>query len=74
MRLDELVAELARYRHGHLGVAPEAAGLRVMGTYPLDDPDRTLQLLARALSLRVERKLPWWTTLVLSLIHIYLEH
>ncbi|CAB3632966.1 Protein FecR [Achromobacter pulmonis] len=63
MRLDALVAELARYRHGHLGVAPEVAGLRVMGTYPLIDTDRTLQLLARALSLRVERKLPWWTTL-----------
>lgn len=63
MRLDNLVAELARYRHGHLGVAPEAAGLRVMGTYPLADPERALQLLARALSLRVERKLPWWTTL-----------
>ncbi|WP_220806032.1 FecR family protein [Achromobacter sp. UMC71] len=63
MRLDELVAELARYQPGHLGVAPEVAGLRVMGTYPLTDPDRTLQLLARALSLRVERKLPWWTTL-----------
>ncbi|MFY1850640.1 FecR family protein [Achromobacter xylosoxidans] len=63
MRLEELVAELARYRRGHLGVAPEAAALRVMGTYPLDDPDSTLQLLARALSLRVEQKLPWWTTL-----------
>lgn len=63
MRLDELVAELARYRRGHIGVAPEAAGLRVMGTYPLDDSDRTLQLLARALSLRVEQKLPWWTSL-----------
>ncbi|CAB3732793.1 Protein FecR [Achromobacter deleyi] len=63
MRLDELVAELARYQRGHLGVAPEAAGLRVMGTYPLADPERTLQLLARALSLRVEKKLPWWTTL-----------
>lgn len=63
MRLDELVAELARYQRGHLGVAPEAAAMRVMGTYPLADPDRTLQLLARALALRVDRKLPWWTTL-----------
>lgn len=63
MRLADLVAELARYRHGHLGVAPEVADLRVMGTYPLADADRTLQLLARALSLRVEQKLPWWTTL-----------
>ncbi|MCH3723226.1 hypothetical protein LZB93_09875, partial [Campylobacter coli] len=44
MRLADLVAELARYRHGHLGVAPEVADLRVMGTYPLADADRTLQL------------------------------
>ncbi|MEO1902290.1 MAG: FecR domain-containing protein [Alcanivorax sp.] len=61
--LGELVEELARYRHGHLGVAPDVAHLPVMGTYPLDDTDRALAMLERALPIRVRRVLPWWVTL-----------
>ncbi|WP_313518255.1 FecR domain-containing protein [Pseudomonas sp.] len=61
--LSEFVAELARYRHGHLGVDPSIAGLRVMGTYPLHDTDRALAMLESALPLRVQRTLPWWVSL-----------
>jgi transmembrane sensor len=61
--LGEFVTELARYGRLHLGVAPEAAGLRVMGAYPVDDVDKSIDLLADALSLRVRRILPWWITL-----------
>lgn len=61
--LGELIAELRRYRHGHLGVAPEAAGLRVMGAYPLHDTERVLGMLEDALPVRVRRRLPWWVTI-----------
>lgn len=60
--LGELIDELARYRPGHLGCAPEVAGIRVMGTYPLSDPDRVLTLLEDALPVRIRRTLPWWIT------------
>ncbi|MFP1678100.1 FecR domain-containing protein [Alloalcanivorax sp. C16-2] len=61
--LGGLVAELARYRHGHLAVDPAVAHLPVMGTYPLDDTDRALAMLEAALPVRVRRRLPWWVTL-----------
>jgi len=38
--LGEFVAELARYRHGHLHCAPEVAKLRIVGAFPLADTDR----------------------------------
>ncbi|WP_202987606.1 FecR domain-containing protein [Cellvibrio polysaccharolyticus] len=61
--LAQLVKELRRYRHGHLGVAPEIADLRVFGSFPLDDPNAALDLLAYALPVRIQRTLPWWTSL-----------
>lgn len=60
--LGELLTELNRYRHGHISVAPEVAGLKVMGIYPADDPDRALDMLEQALPIRVRRSLPWWVT------------
>ena len=62
MPLGQLLAELARYRSGHISVAPEVAQLRVMGVYPTDDTDRALAMLERNLPIRVRRSLPWWTT------------
>ena len=59
-----LVEELGRYRHGHIGVAPEVAGLSVMGVFPAHDPERALAMLERNLPVRVQRTLPWWTTIV----------
>lgn len=63
MPLSELVAELSRYRSGHLGVSPEIAGLPVVGVFPLRDPEAALAMLERSLPVRVQRTLPWWTTL-----------
>lgn len=63
MPLRELVAELSRYRHGHLGVSPRIAHLPVVGVFPLRDTDAALAMLERSLPVRVQRTLPWWTTL-----------
>lgn len=62
-RLGDLVQELARYWRGHLDVHPDVANLRVMGTYPLDEPERALGMLAEALPIRVSQPLPWWAVL-----------
>ncbi|GAB3371293.1 FecR family protein [Azotobacter armeniacus] len=63
MPLTEFVEELSRYQHGHLGVAPEVAHLRVMGAYPLHDPEQILAMLESALPVSIRRPLPWWTTI-----------
>ncbi|THF60144.1 FecR domain-containing protein [Pseudothauera rhizosphaerae] len=63
MPLSLLAAELARYRHGHLGVAPEVADLRVYGSFPLDSSDRALVMLASVLPIQVRQPLPWWSTI-----------
>ncbi|MET0335033.1 MAG: FecR domain-containing protein [Rhizobacter sp.] len=60
--LRDLIAELARYKAGHLGVSPEIGHLRVMGAYPLRDPERALSMIEEALPVRVKRTLPWWVT------------
>ncbi|MRW82692.1 DUF4880 domain-containing protein [Pseudoduganella sp. FT26W] len=61
--LKDLVAELRRYHRGHIGVAPQVAELRVLGGYPLRDPERTLAMLESVLPIRVQHTLPWWTTI-----------
>lgn len=61
--LGELLGELARYHRGHLGVAPEVAHLRVLGSYPLRDPDRALAMLEAVLPVTVHRPLPWWVSI-----------
>ena len=61
--LGALVSELARYQIGHLGVAPEVADFRVLGSFPLRDPDKALAMLAEILPIRIHRPLPWWTTI-----------
>jgi len=61
--LKVLVDELGRYQRGHIGVAPEVADMTVMGVYPVDDLDRALAMLTRTLPIRVQRPLPWWTTI-----------
>lgn len=63
MTLRELVAELRRYRHGHLGLSPEVADLRVFGNFPLTDTDDTLDMLASAVPVRIRRTLPWWVSI-----------
>ncbi|PWB30492.1 amino acid ABC transporter substrate-binding protein [Pseudomonas sp. SDI] len=64
VRLDQLVAELGRYRSGYLGVAPEVAGLRITGSFPLKDTDLALKSLLPTLPVQVQQHTPWWTTVV----------
>ncbi|MGS1010978.1 FecR domain-containing protein [Achromobacter anxifer] len=61
--LDELLAELGRYRLGHLSLDPAVAGLRVSGGFPLRDTDHALALLANALPIEIRRPLPWWVSI-----------
>lgn len=63
MTLREVVTELRRYRHWHLGVADDVADLKVYGSFPLSDTDRALTMLATVLPIRVQRLLPWWVSL-----------
>ncbi|WP_043308671.1 FecR domain-containing protein [Pseudomonas sp. ML96] len=61
--LREVVQELRRYRHGHLGVADEVAELRVYGNFPIQDSERVLRMLASALPIRIEQPMPWWASI-----------
>ncbi|ANI21624.1 hypothetical protein AB870_11695 [Pandoraea faecigallinarum] len=63
MPLGDFLTELGRYRRGHLGCAPEVAGLRVSGIYPVDDTDRVLDMLARTLPVAVQRYTRWFVRL-----------
>lgn len=62
LRLEDFIAELARYRRGYLACAPEVAGLRVAGAYPLNNPDQALAMLAAALPVRIHARQSWWVT------------
>ena len=64
MRLGDFIGELASYRQGHLGIDPQVANLRVMGTYPLQDTDQVLAMLEQVLPVRVERRFAWWVNVV----------
>ena len=62
MPLAQFLAELSRYRPGHLGCDPAIAGLRVVGAFPLRDTGQALAMLAAALPVRVRFTLPWWVS------------
>jgi transmembrane sensor len=62
VRLGDLIAALAHYRNGHLGVTAEVAELRVSGSFPLTDTDLALASLTPALPVKIERHTPWWVT------------
>lgn len=65
MRLDELVAELSRYRHGVLRVEPAVAAMRVSGAFPIADSERTLDMLVSTYPLdAVQRLRGYWITLI----------
>lgn len=60
MRLADLLAELARYRHGRISCAPDVADLRVSGTYHVNDTDRALAFLAQTLPIRLRYWTRYW--------------
>lgn len=62
MRLRDFLAELSRYRRGHLNCDPSVANLLISGSYPLADSERILDLLEVALPVRVRRFTRYWVT------------
>lgn len=59
-RLDRLLGELSRYRHGYLGCAPQVAAMRLSGAFQLDDDEAILASLQDALPVRVRRLTRYW--------------
>ncbi|WP_207865302.1 FecR family protein [Pseudomonas sp. 58(2021)] len=62
MRLGDFLDELGRYRRGQLNCDAKVADLLISGTYPLDDSERILDLLAISLPVRVKRFTRYWVT------------
>jgi transmembrane sensor len=58
--LREIVEDLRRYRSGHIGVDDDVADLRVYGSFPVLDAERTLAMLATVLPIKVNRTSSWW--------------
>lgn len=63
MRLDALLAEVARYRRGVVRCDPDVAGLRVSGVFRLENTDALLAVVANTLDLRVMTRTSYWVTL-----------
>ncbi|KAF1049572.1 FecR domain-containing protein [Xylophilus sp.] len=57
--LGEVVDALRPYCGGFIRVSPAAARLRVLGAFPLDEPDRAIESLAQTLPIRVKRYGRW---------------
>ncbi len=64
MPLGHLLEELGRYRPGLLQCAPEVAGLRISGAFPLDDIDKALELLTETFPVRQQRVGGYWVRMV----------
>lgn len=62
MPLSAFLIELGRYRPGLLHCAGAAAGLRVVGAFPLADTDMVLAMLEEILPVRVRRYTRYWVT------------
>ncbi|MBB1592890.1 FecR domain-containing protein [Achromobacter sp. UMC46] len=64
MRLGAFIAQLDRYRPGRLSCEESVASLRVSGAFPIDDTDRALAAVERALPVRVSRFTRYYTRVV----------
>ncbi|MCQ3031622.1 DUF4880 domain-containing protein [Pseudomonas syringae] len=64
MPLGEVIEQLDRYRRGVLRCDPAVAGLQVSGSFSLDHPDASLDLLTKVLPLRVQRVFGYLATVV----------
>jgi len=62
MRLGDFLDELGRYHTGIIRCHADAADLRVSGTFPATDTERTLHALEEALPIRVSRLTRYWVT------------
>lgn len=59
-RLEDLLAELGRYRSGWLHCDPAITDLRISGTFRLDDTDQALRAVSSALPVRIEARTRYW--------------
>ncbi|MNX38619.1 fec operon regulator FecR [compost metagenome] len=66
MPLSDFLNELGRYRPGLLNCSGAAAGLRVVGAFPLADSDKVLAMLQEILPVRVRRYTRYWVTVGLA--------
>ncbi len=64
LRLDEFLHELSRHRHGRLDCTEALAARRLVGAYPLRDPEASLAAAVASLGLRTRTVLPGWTRVV----------
>ncbi len=64
MPLGEMLEQLDRYRRGLLRCDPAVAGLQVSGSFSLDQPEASLDLLAKVLPVRVQRVWGYLATVV----------
>ncbi|MGH8818950.1 FecR domain-containing protein [Achromobacter pestifer] len=63
-RLGDFIAQLDRYRPGRLTCDQAVAGLRVSGAFPIDDTDRALAAVERALPVRISRFTRYYTRVI----------
>ncbi|MFJ5447064.1 FecR domain-containing protein [Methylobacillus methanolivorans] len=61
--LEDVVAELARYRVGIIRVHPDVAALRITGTFPIDDIDYSIAAITQTLPVRVTNIAGLWRNL-----------
>jgi transmembrane sensor len=66
MPLGQVLAQLDRYRRGVLRCDPAVAALQVSGSFSLDRPDASLDLLASVLPIRVQRVFGYWANVVVA--------
>ncbi|MEG1628143.1 FecR domain-containing protein [Pseudomonas sp.] len=64
--LGDLIEALRPYRAGLLRISPAAARIRVYGSFPLDDSDRTLLSLSETLPISVDSFGGWLTRIDVS--------
>lgn len=62
MRLADFLAELDRHRPGRLNCDPAVAALRLLGSYPLAEPDRILDALRSTLPVEIHYVTRYWAT------------
>lgn len=62
IRLDDLLAELARYRVGRIDCDAQVAALRVSGVFHVKDTDQALQFLLQTLPIAVTYRTRFWVS------------
>lgn len=61
-RLDDFLAELGRYRRGHIACDPRVAGLKLSGAFKLQDTDAILANVVASLPVQVRHFSRFWAS------------